>query len=106
MTNKTGSVFEVFSPWATSDPKPLRGITPRFKELSGKKIGLYATSKRAPKPILTAVVKKLKERIPSVETSWYISTLPYSLMQVEGPDKTKFKDWVKEVDAIITAVGD
>ena len=38
--------FEVLSPWATADPIPLRGITPRFDEMSGKKIGLYATSKR------------------------------------------------------------
>jgi len=106
MTNKTRSNYEVLSPWATADPKPLRGITPRFTDISGKKIGLYATSKRAPKPILTAVEKQLKERIPSIETSWYISSLPYSVMQVEGPDKDKFKEWVEEVDAVITAVGD
>ena len=106
MTNKTRNYYEVLSPWATADPKPLKGITPRFTDFSGKKIGLYATSKRAPKPILTAVEKKLKERIPSVETSWYISTLPYSVMQAEGPDKVKFTEWVKEVDAVITAVGD
>ena len=98
--------FEVLSPWATADPIPQRGITPRFAEISGKMIGLYATSKRAPKPILTAVEKKLIERFPSLETSWYISTLPYAVMQVEGPDKVKFKEWVRGVDAVITAVGD
>ena len=106
MTTKTKSEYEVLSPWANADPKPLKGITPRSADISGKKIGLYATSKRAPKPILTAVENKLRERIPSVETRWYISTLPYSVMQVEGPDKTKFTEWVKEVDAVITAVGD
>ena len=106
MTNKTRDYYEVLSPWATADPKPLKGITPRPADMSGKKIGLYATSKRAPKPILTAVEKKLKERIPSIETSWYISTLPYSVVQAEGSDKTKFTEWVKEVDAVITAVGD
>ncbi len=100
------NAFEVLSPWATADPIPLRGITPRFTELSGKRIGLYATSKRAPQPILTAVERKLKERVSSVETSWYKSTLPYAVMQVEGPDKIKFKDWVSGVDAVITAVGD
>lgn len=106
MTNRIKSDYEVLSPWATADPKPLKGITPRFTGISGKKIGLYATSKRAPKPILMAIEKKLKERIPSVETSWYISTLPYSVMQIEGPDKIQFSEWVKKVDAVITAVGD
>jgi hypothetical protein len=106
MTNRTRSDYGVLSPWATADPKPLRGIMPRFAEISGKKIGLYATSKRAPQPILTAVERKLKERFPSVETSWYVSTLPYAVMQVEGPDKVKFKEWLKGVDAVITAVGD
>lgn len=98
--------FEVLSPWASADPIPMRGITPRFAEMSGKKIGLYATSKRAPQPILTVVESKLKERFPSIETSWYISTLPYAVMQVEGPDRIKFKEWVEGVDAVITAVGD
>jgi hypothetical protein len=100
------SAFEVLSPWAEADPVPLKGITPRLAELPGKKIGLYATTKKAPRPVLTVVEKKLKEAFPSVETSWYLSNLPYAVMQVEGPDKEKFKDWVREVDAIITAIGD
>ena len=106
MGSKTRDYYEVFSPWATVDPKPLSGITHRFSDISGKKIGLYATAKRAPLPILEAVEKKLKERSPSVETSWYVSSLPYSVMQTEGPDRIAFTNWVKEVDAVITAVGD
>ena len=98
--------FEVLSPWAMADPIPLKGITPRFADMSGKKIGLYATSKRAPQPVLTAVERELKERYPSIETSMYKSTLPYAVMQIEGPDKKKFSDWVRGVDAVITAVGD
>ena len=100
------SAFEVLSPWAEADPVPLKGITPRFAEISGKKIGLYATSKKAPKPVLTVVEKKLKEAFPTIETSWYISTLPYAVMQVEGPNKENFRDWVNGVDAVITAIGD
>lgn len=100
------STFEVLSPWAEADPVPLKGITPRLTEIPGKKIGLYATTKKAPRPVLTVVEKKLKEAFPSVETSWYISTLPYAFMQVEGPDKEKFKNWLSEVDTVITAIGD
>jgi hypothetical protein len=100
------SAFEVLSPWAEADPVPLKGISPRLAEIPGKKIGLYATTKKAPRPVLTVLEKKLKEAFPSVETSWYISTLPYAVMQVEGPDKEKFKNWLREVDAVITAIGD
>jgi hypothetical protein len=98
--------YDVLSPWAEADPMPLKGISPRVINLTGKKIGLYATTKRAPKPILTVVEKKFKEIFPTSEISWYISTQHYSDLQIEGKNKAQFEEWVKGVDAVVTAVGD
>jgi hypothetical protein len=98
--------YDVLSPWAEADPMPLKGISPRVINLTSKKIGLYATTKRAPKPILTVVEKKFKEIFPTSEISWYLSTQHYSDLQIEGKNKAQFKEWVKGVDAVVTAVGD
>jgi hypothetical protein len=98
-------VFEVLSPWADVDPIPLRGISARIDSLSGKKIGLFANFKRAAKPIMAEVEKRLKERYPDVETSLFDSTLP-NVTETETVNKEKFTAWAKDVDAVIAAVGD
>ena len=43
----TQQAFDVLSPWAETDPRPLQGISPRLRELRGKRIGLFANYKRA-----------------------------------------------------------
>jgi len=97
--------YEVLSPWANIDPVPLRGITPRPTDLAGKKVGLFSNRKRAAELTLTAVETRLKEQIPSVETTWYMSTkinTPEAL--TEG--KARFEEWVKGVDAVVLSVAD
>ncbi|OGA18312.1 MAG: hypothetical protein A3G25_00145 [Betaproteobacteria bacterium RIFCSPLOWO2_12_FULL_63_13] len=97
--------YEVLSPWANVDPVPLRGITPRTADLAGKKIGLFSNRKRAAELTLTAVETRLKEQMPSVETTWYTSTrinTPEAL--TEG--KARFEAWVKSVDAVVLSVAD
>ena len=103
--NKNGA-FEVLNPWAEVDPVPLKGITPRLKDLAGKKIGLFVLSKPAARPILAAVEAKLKQRYPTCEISWYGSNLPWTKMQIESENKARFEEWVHGVDAVVGAVGD
>ena len=97
--------YEVLNPWAEADPIPLRGISPRVTDLTGRTIGLFSdTFKVASKPILTVVEEKLKERFPTLKFSRF--GLGLSMQITETEDKTRFEEWVKRVDAAIAAVGD
>ena len=105
MTDKTGSSYEVLSPWAEADPIPLKGLTPRLSSLAGKKIGLLRNNKRAAEPILTVAARRLKERFPDIEFVWYRGTT-FSVSEFEKDNWQKFEDWIKGVDAVVAAVGD
>ena len=99
--------YEVLSPWAEADPVPFRGLTaPRLNDLIGKKIGLFASSKPVSKRIMTAVEAKLKERFPTVETSWYVGEGSWAVIQMETKNKEIYREWINGVDAVIAAVGD
>ena len=99
-------VYEVLSPWAEADPVPSKGITARISGLEGKRIGLLANAKRAARPILSMVEIKLKERFPSAEISWYYTQYAVGPAEADTPNKSKFEDWLKGVDAVVAAVGD
>jgi hypothetical protein len=103
-------IFEVLNPWAETDPMPLSGISPRLTNISRKKIGLFSNSKRASKPLLAVIEKRLKERYPDCTTSWYepfeTYNMPYWVVQVESEKRAIFQEWVNGVDAIIHATGD
>jgi hypothetical protein len=103
---KSNGQYEVLSPWAEADPIPLKGISPRIKDLAGKKIGLFCNSKRASKPIMTAIAEKLKERYPNSEINRYEAEESFLIVQAEGKNRVKFREWAKELDAAIVAVGD
>ena len=103
---KLNGQYEVLSPWAEADPVPYRGLkVPRLTDLEGKKIGLFRNIKRAGGPILTVIERKLKEKYPAVETSWYMAKA-FSVSEQEPQNKDKFEEWIKGVDAVILAVGD
>jgi hypothetical protein len=104
-SSTSNNQYEVLSPWAEADPVPLRGISPRLTDLTGKKIGLFRNFKRAAKPMLTVVEKKLKERYPTSEVSWFDSTA-INVLETETENKAKFKEWVNGIDAAITSYGD
>jgi len=104
-TTKRATDYEVLSPWAEADPVPARGITPRLKDLKGRKIGLFANGKRAAVPMLAAVEKELKSRFPSVEPSWYKCSV-FNVPEILTEGKEKFEAWVKGVDAVALTVGD
>jgi len=103
--NELNVQYEVLSPWADADPKPLRGIAERVAGLAGKKIGLFCNSKRAAYPILASVEGKLKEKFSTSEISWYFFS-KVNVPEIETEGKAKFEKWVKGVDAVVTAFGD
>ena len=71
--NTADPQFKVLNPWAEVDPIPPRGISPRLNTLAGKKIGLFANFKRASRPIVAEVEKRLKAMYPDCETSLFDS---------------------------------
>jgi hypothetical protein len=103
--NKSGTQYEVLTPWAEADPVLLRGISPRLTDLNNKKIGILCNIKKAARPILTYFEKKLKEKYPTAEIIWYPGS-SMSISELEPQNKAKFEEWIKGVDAVIAAVGD
>jgi hypothetical protein len=97
--------YEVLNPWAEADPVPARPISPRIASLDGKKIGLFANFKRASRPILAQVEKRLKERYPNTETILFDSR-GNNVLETETENKERFEAWAKGVDAVVGAVGD
>lgn len=108
--------YEVLSPWAEVDPILLKGLAPRLNDLNGKKIGLFSEIyKRASTPILKVVEKRLKEKYPTTEFKWFEDAYGLVIANMEGTHsnyfvsqelKNSFEAWVKEVDAVVGAVGD
>jgi hypothetical protein len=99
------TTYEVLSPWAEADPIPLKGLSPRLKDLEGKKIGLLCNNKRAAPLILNAAERIIKERYPSIEISWFRAK-SFSVSALEADRKQEFDDWIKGLDAVVAAVGD
>jgi hypothetical protein len=102
---KAGAFYEVLSPWAEADPKPLQGITPRLADLAGKKIGLLCNNKRAAPLILDVTERLLKKKYPTSQISRFNSR-SFSVSALEPDRKGEFEDWIKGVDAVVAAVGD
>ena len=97
-------MYEVLNPWAETDPVPLRSIAPRLGDLRDKKIGLFTNDKRAAEPTQNLVEAKLKEKYPALKFSRFLR-LP-NISVAETPDKARFDDWLKGLDAVIFAIGD
>jgi len=102
---KAGPQFEVLNPWAEVDLIVPRGISPRLNTLAGKKIGLFANFKRAARPIVASVERRLKEMYPDCETSLFDSR-GANVIETETTNRDRFVAWAKGVDAVIAAVGD
>ena len=103
--NTADPQFKVLNPWAEVDPLLPRGISPRLNTLAGKKIGLFANFKRASRPIVADVEKRLKAMYPDCETSLFDSR-GANVVEIETENREQFIAWVKGVDAVILAVGD
>ncbi len=103
--NASEPQFKVLNPWAEADPIPPRGISTSLNSLAGRKIGLFANFKRASRPILASVEKRLKAMYPGCETSLFDSR-GANVVESETTNREKFMAWAKGVDAVILAVGD
>ena len=99
-----GGSYEVMSPWAEVDPVPLEGINPRLADLQGRRIGLFHNGKVAAAPILDAVETELRARFDGLSFARFGRTA--NLEVAETSDRARYEEWVKEVDAVIHAVGD
>jgi hypothetical protein len=97
--------YEALSPWGETDPKPLKGISPRLDSLSGKKIGLFANYKRAAIPIAISLKEKLETAYPDSQFSIYHSDR-WNVTEIETDKSETFKKWVEGNDAVILMVGD
>jgi hypothetical protein len=97
--------YEVLSPWGEADPKPLKGISPRLDNLSGKKIGLFANYKRAAVPIAMSLQKQLRSMYPASQVSIYHSD-QWNVTEIETKNHETFKKWIEGNDAVILMVGD
>ena len=103
--NATSASYEVLGPSAEADPMPFRGISPRLDALAGKKIGLLTNSKRAAAPTMQLLKRRLTEKFPSVEFTEFANLKPNEVI-TERAGKDEFENWVKGVDAVVSAFGD
>ena len=103
--NTAASQYEVLNPWADIDPFPPKGISPRLNSFDGKKIGLFANSKRSAVPQARMVEKRLKEKFPTIQTDLYHAPDPNYIAK-DSPEWAKFSAWIQTVDAIVLTVGD
>jgi hypothetical protein len=101
----SGINYEVLSPWGDTDPKPIKGISPRLDNLSGKKIGLFANYKRAAVPIAESLQKRLRSMYPDSQITIYHSN-QWNVTEIETENRELFKKWVEGSDAVILMVGD
>jgi hypothetical protein len=99
-----GGSYEVMSPWAEADPVPLEGINPRLADLHGRRVGLFHNGKVAARPINDAVEAELRARFDGITIARFGRTA--NLEVAETPERARYEEWVKEVDAVILAVGD
>jgi len=96
--------YEVLSPWAEVDPVPLQGISPRVTELNGRRIGLFHNGKVAAAPILDAVEAEMGRRFDGLTFERFGRR--ENLEVAETPSRSRYEEWLREVDAVVLAVGD
>ena len=100
-----GEQYEVLSPWAETEPVPLKGIKERLKDLSGKTIGLHADNKPAAVPILKVVEKRLQEMYPTATFKWFTTKLIDEIDRY-AEVRARFDEWLTGLDAVVGAIGD
>ena len=106
---KTEELYTALNPWAEADLPNLRGLSPRITNMAYKTIGLAYNDKLGAKEILAEIERKLKERYPSINTSWFAATgvagFNGYLGRENDPVRPEFSDWIKSVDAVVASVG-
>ena len=103
--NAAEAQYEAMNPWADVDPFPPKAIAPRLSSLDGKKIGLFANSKRSSVPQARMVEKYLKEKFPTIQADLFHAPDPSAIAK-DSPDYERLTAWVKNVDAVVLTVCD
>jgi hypothetical protein len=96
--------YEVLSPWAEIDPVPVKGISPRLEDMTGKTIGFFLNSKIAAEPMSDVIEEELKAKVPSLRFTRFVR-IP-NISMAETPEKEKYVKWIEGLDAIIYTHGD
>ena len=96
--------YEVMSPWADIDPVPLMGLSTRLDGLEGKTVGFFMNSKIAAEPMADIIKEKLEEKYTSIKFSSFVR-IPNISME-ETPEKGKYNEWLKDLDAVVFMHGD
>ena len=96
--------YEVMSPWADIDPVPPMGLSPRLDGLEGKTVGFFMNSKIAAEPMADIIKEKLEEKYTSIKFSSFVR-IPNISME-ETPEKGKYNEWLKDLDAVVFMHGD
>ncbi len=98
--------YEVLSPWAHVDKAGSALMKPRLGDLKGKTIGLFSHFKEHSPLILKEVERQIKEKVPSARFSHYQYVRDTTEILNDGENKPHFMDWLKGLDAVISAYGD
>lgn len=98
--------MKLFSPWAAVDCSDPVVLNPRLDTLEGKTIGMYSHFKGHSPVILDILAQLLSQRYPT--TKFKFLQLKRDTMEAFNlPDfDRELKEWLKDVDGVITAYGD
>lgn len=98
--------MKIYSPWGEIDNSGAIGLCPRLDTLEGKTIGLYAHFKGHSPIMLQVVADLLHERYPTTK----FKSIQLKVDTAEAVNIPEFdaelKEWLKDVDGVITAYGD
>ncbi len=98
--------MKIYSPWAELDNEGAIALNPRLDTLEGKTIGLYAHFKGHSPIMLQCVADLLHERYPTTK----FKSIQLKIDTAEAVNIPEFdaelKEWLKDVDGVITAYGD
>ncbi len=109
--------YEVMNPWADVDPTPFKGLAPRLSDFRDKTIGMFSLSyKGGSRPALAVVEEQLKKKYPSLKFSLFETFVGHVIADAtdRGSERgaltpeirANFQKWLKEVDAVVAAIGD
>jgi hypothetical protein len=99
VTSLSGKVrLEVLNPRGQIEAKKTFAPSPRVKDLSGKRVGLYWNSKPGMDNFYTVFEELLKKRYPTTAT-----TLLRGAFLIRDDDA---EAWQKDIDAFVYGVGD
>jgi hypothetical protein len=112
--------FEVLSPWGEVEAQKPRGLNPRFTNLDGKTVGLFAFFKFYGPAIMGGVQEVLQERFPKTKFSLFHHpgqdptqakfNGPFPEIDIEIMKDEKYRDqflaWLKTVDTVVTGHSD